>query len=167
MQTLDVISINIWQILIALINLLILFLLVKKFLWNRVKRIVARRQEEVDKVYVGAEAAKSEAEEHRRVWEEKMSSADEQADTIVKSAAEEAKRKGEKIISAAQEKSAEIVRHAEMEADIERSRVEKEVKAEIVDVSTKLTEKMLGREINAEDHRRMIDDFIADLGEES
>ena len=33
-QSLDIISVNIWQILISLINLLILFLMLKKFLFK-------------------------------------------------------------------------------------------------------------------------------------
>ena len=33
-QTLDVISVNIWQILISLANLLLIFLILKKLLWR-------------------------------------------------------------------------------------------------------------------------------------
>ena len=40
-----------------------------------------------------------------------------------------------------------------------------EIKKEIVDVSTVLTEKMLHREINADDHRTIIDSVIAEMGE--
>ena len=165
MQTLDIISINFWNILISLVNLLILFLLVKKFLFKPIKRIMARRQEEVNKEYAEAEKARAAAEENQALWEEKMTTADEEADSIVKAAVEEAKVKGNRIVAASQNRAAEIIHHAELEADVERKRVEKEVKAEIVDVSTKLTEKMLEREINAEDHRRMIDSFIDELGD--
>ena len=34
LQTLDIISVNIWQILISLINLLIMYLILKKFLFG-------------------------------------------------------------------------------------------------------------------------------------
>ena len=43
MQTLDIISVNIWQIIISLSNLVILFLLVKKFLFKPVKSMIAKR----------------------------------------------------------------------------------------------------------------------------
>ena len=39
MQTLDVISVNLWQILASLLNLLILFLIVKHFLYKPVKTL--------------------------------------------------------------------------------------------------------------------------------
>ena len=41
-----------------------------------------------------------------------------------------------------------------------------EIKREIVDVSAAIAEKMLEREVNAEDHRAMIDSFIETVGEE-
>ena len=48
LQPLDVISVNLWHILISLLNLVILFLVVKKFLFKPVKELFARRQAELD-----------------------------------------------------------------------------------------------------------------------
>ena len=45
MQSLDVISVNIWQIVISLANLALLFLLLKKFLYQPVKRMLAKEFE--------------------------------------------------------------------------------------------------------------------------
>ena len=47
-QSLDVISFNLWQVIISLANLLILFLILKKFLYKPVKNIMAKRQSELD-----------------------------------------------------------------------------------------------------------------------
>ena len=46
MQNLDIISINIWQVVISLANLVILFLILKKFLFEPVKKIKAQRENE-------------------------------------------------------------------------------------------------------------------------
>ena len=43
MQSLDIISINIWQILISLCNLVLLFLILKKFLYKPVHNVLAQR----------------------------------------------------------------------------------------------------------------------------
>ena len=40
------------------------------------------------------------------------------------------------------------------------------IKEQIVDVSTALAEKMLEREVNADDHKALIDDFISKIGDE-
>ena len=55
MQSLEVISVNFWQILISLLNLLILFLLFKKFLFKPVNNMLAKRQSEIDAKYEEAE----------------------------------------------------------------------------------------------------------------
>ena len=55
MQTLDVISVNIWQILISLLNLYILYLIVKRFLFKPVKAVLEERRRELDSQYDAAE----------------------------------------------------------------------------------------------------------------
>ena len=51
MQSLEVISVNVWQILISFLNLTILFLIVKKFLFKPVNNMLAKRQSELDEKY--------------------------------------------------------------------------------------------------------------------
>ena len=60
-QTLDVISVNLWQILISLANLVILYLLLKKFLFKPVHKFLAARKEEVENLYGEAEEAQEQA----------------------------------------------------------------------------------------------------------
>ena len=165
MQTLDVISVNIWQILISLLNLFLLFMLVKAFLFKPVKKMLAKRQEELDGRYSDAELANAQAEESRAAWEEKLSHADEQADNIIKNAAETAKFRGDQIISEAEERADSIIRVAKSEAELERKKATDGIKREIVEVSEALTEKLLEREINTEDHRSLIDSFIEGIGD--
>ena len=48
MQNLDVISVNIWAILASLANLLILTLIIKRFLYKPVKKILDTRRAAID-----------------------------------------------------------------------------------------------------------------------
>ena len=167
MQSLDVISVNIWQILISLLNLIILFLIVKKFLYKPVMRMLEKRQAEVDKIYSDAEHSKLRAKEDESYWHDKIGSATREAEDIISSAAESAKFAGERIVGDAREKADGIIRQAEAQAELEIERAREDIKKEIVDVSTLLTEKMLEREINTDDHKNMIDSVLEKLGEEN
>ena len=167
MQTLDVISVNIWQILISLLNLYILFLIVKLFLFKPVKAVLAERQRELDTQYAAAEDAEREALANRRAWETKMLGAKAEADAIVQSAADQAKYRGEAMIAEAQLRADSIVRMAENEADLERKKAVEGVKREIIEVSGALTERMLEREINTEDHRNLIESFLEKIGDDN
>lgn len=166
-ESLAVISVNIWQILISLANLLILFLIIKKLLFKPVKRVLAKRQETLDESYKAAEEANTEAQKKRDELDEKLANAQNRADEILKDATDNAKYRGEKIVEEAQERADTIIRVAQNEAELERKKASDSIKREIVDVSSTLTEKMLEREINTEDHRALIDSFIEDIGDDN
>lgn len=165
MQSLDVISVNLWQIIISLANLVILFLILKKFLFKPVKKVLAERQKALDERYDEAEKAVAQAEESRNSWEEKMQSAKAEADSIIKTASDDAKHRSDRIVAEARDKADGIVRQAQTEAALEMRKADESIKREIVDVSAVLTEKILGREINTQDHRSMIDSFIDEIGD--
>lgn len=165
MPSLDVISINLWQILISLCNLLILFLILKKFLYKPVRRVMQERRSALQRQYSDADEARRMAEANQKVWEEKMRSAKIQADDILKNASELAERRCGQMISEARERADDIIQEAKDQSAMERKKAQAEIKKEIIDVSAVLTEKMLGREINAEDHRAIIDTVISEIGE--
>ena len=165
MQTLDVISVNIWQIIISLANLVILFLLFKKFLFKPVKEMIARREAAVEAELDAAKHEHDAANEERRQWEAKMASADEEADRIIQNAVTKANKKSGVIISTASERADEIIKVAKFEASLEHKAAQEGIKREIVDLSSTLTGKLLEREIKPEDHSELIDEFINEIGE--
>ena len=166
MQTLDIISVNLWQMAASLLNLVLLLWAVKKFLYKPVKNMLETRQQTIEGNFKAAEDAKQEAEENKAQWEQKLSSAKQEAEQIIKSAADRGEARGEKIVADAKEKAEGIVRRAENEAELEMKKAEDRIKREIVDISAQLAEKMLEREIKAEDHKALIDSFIDNIGEE-
>ena len=167
MQTLDVISVNIWQILISLANLVILFLLVKKLFYRPVKKILKAREDEINLQYSSAKQAESEAMKSKQQYEEALSTAAAEADGIIKDAAEKAKRRSDTIIDDANEKAERILRQAEQDAALERSKATDSIKREIVEVSSALSSKLIEREINPDDHKALIDSFIEEIGEDN
>ena len=167
MQSLDVISVNLWQILISLANLIILFLLIKRFLFHPVKKMLAKRQDALEERYRVADAAKERALSDETYWKEKMEGANAEADAIMQKATDSAKWRSEKILEEAKDKAEGIVRQAQSDAELERKKAVDGIKREIVDVSAALAEKMLSREISMEDHRDIIDSAIEKIGDKN
>lgn len=166
MQSSEVISLNIWQILISLCNLLLLFFILKKFLYKAVKKMLAERQQMIDERYSSAQEAERSALKSKENYEEKMRNAQSEAGVIIKEARAAAQRRSDKIIDAAKQKSDEMIRQAENEVELEKKKASSDIKREIAEVSTMLTERILGREINSDDHREFIDSFINTIGDE-
>lgn len=165
MQTLEVISVNVWQIIISLCNLLILFLIIKKFLFQPVQKMLDKRKASLDAEYDAAAYARQTAEEQKAVYTDKLAGADAEATEIIKKARENAQLRSTQIISSAEEKAAGMVRRANEDIELEKRKAMHDLKGEIVDISMELTEKVLGRELNENDHREMIDEFIEGIGE--
>ncbi|MBQ8649541.1 MAG: F0F1 ATP synthase subunit B [Clostridia bacterium] len=164
MQSMEVISVNIWQILISLCNLLLLFLILKKFLFSPVKKMLQKRQNEIDGQYSEAAEAKQEADSNKAFWEEKLGNAETQAQEILSSAAAKADVRAQQIVSEAEGRADGIVRQAKAAAELEKKKAEAEIKKEIIDVSAVLTEKMLGREISDDDHKKLFASFLEGIG---
>ena len=166
MQYLDVISINLWQMLVSLANLLILLLLIKKFLYKPVKNMLNTRQATIDGKYSEAEAAKAQALSDKKTYEDKLTGAQSEADGIIQDAVAAAREREKKIVEDAKYRADGIIRQAEADAELEMKKSEAQVKEQIIEVSALLTKKMLEREISADDHKKMIDSFIEGIGDE-
>ncbi len=165
MQSLDVISINIWNVLISLGNLGLLYWLMKKFLYAPVRSMIAKREAEIESQYAAAAEAEKSANENRDLYAAKMRGAREEADDILRKATVAADRNGSRIVEEARDKADGIIRQAQNEAVLEKKKAEAEVRRQIADVSAALTEQMLQREIRTEDHRKLIDSFLQEMGE--
>ena len=166
MQSQDIINVNIWLILISLCNLVILFLILKKFLFKPVKKVLDERQAEYDAKFAEAEDKLAEANEVKEQLEQKYAMADGEVDRIIKEAKDNAQRRGDSIVAEAKDKAGIIVRNAEAEADLKKRKAEETIKDEIADVSVEIAEKIIGREVSEDDHRRLMSDFIDKIGED-
>ena len=165
MQSLEIVSVNIWQILISLANLTILYLLLKKFLYKPVKAVIEGRKAAIAKDYADAEEARNSANAARDEYAAKLATAHTTADEIIHDATVVANRRGEKIVADAHQKADEIVRQGELEASMEKKKAMESIRRDITDVSAAMTEQLLKREMNENDHRNMIDEFLKGVGE--
>ncbi len=163
MQSLSIISVNFWQVVISFANLALLAWILKRFLFKPVRKMLDARRESIDSAYARAGAAEEQAEEHRKNYAAAMAAVQQTTDQMISEASRLAERRGSEIESAARERAQEIRRQAEEDAVLERKKAEAEMKREIAEVSTQLTEKLLEREVRPEDHREMIDSFLREL----
>ncbi len=165
-ESLNIISVNFFSILFSLLNLVIIFLIAKFLLYKPVKKMLQNRQKTIEDSYKRAEDAENEALEHKEAYEKRLEEAKGEANDIINSAVVTAQAREKEIISSAKEESLHIIAQAKENAELEMKKAEATIKGEIVDVSTKLTEKLLEREINEKDHSDLIDSFIDEIGEE-
>ncbi len=162
-EYLELISLNVWHIVAAILNLLILTWIVKKFLFKPVQKILAERKGQVDTLYSEAEEAKTAAEADRAVYEEKLAQADDEAEEILRRATVRADRLSEEILAEANTKAAAKLAKADADIEQEKKKAVNEIKDEISGMSVDIAEAVVCREIKESDHQKLIDTFIDSL----
>ena len=108
MKALEFISIDAWTIIFQICNLLILFVLVKKFLWKRVMAVLDARQKELDGIYDAAGKDRQDAAQMKEEYTERMSAARDEADRLVRNAVDNAQNRGDAIVKEAQAEEAAL-----------------------------------------------------------
>ena len=156
-----------WTIIFQFCNLLILCLLIKKFLFQRVMLVLDQRQKEVDNIYAAANEDRDRAAELKQNYDLRMAGAREEADQLMKKTVASANLRSDAIIDDAQKQAANMMSRAESEIAQERVKAFAEVKKEISVMAVDIAEQMVSREIKAEDHAELVDEFIRNAGEDA
>ena len=164
---LEVISVNIWQILISVVNLLLMFLILKRFLFAPVQKMLATRQAQLDSQYADAAQAKQDAEASKLAYEDKLAGADEEARAVVRRAMQKANAMSDDILRDTGKKVDAMMEKAKADIAQEEKRARNELKDEIAQMSLDIAQKVVSQTVDEDAHRHMIDQFIAEMGEES
>lgn len=159
------IGFNPWTALFTLLNLIITFLILKKFLFKPVKKMIDDRQQEIDGLYADADSKIAEAETLRTEYAEKIEGAKEESSEIIRAARASAQQQGDEIIRGAQEEASAIKQKAMDDIALERKKALNEVKDDISDIALAIAERIVGKELDADDQSALIDEFIGKMGE--
>ena len=159
------VGVNFFTMLAAWCNLLILFLFLKKLLFKPLKNMIDSRQKEIDDMYADAESSKAEAAELKVEYEKKLEKASEESEEIVKSAMRRAKLREEEILREAGEQAARTVERAYEQVELEKKRAINEIKSEVSEMAIGIASAVIGRDVDGDEHKELIDSFIADMGD--
>ena len=160
------VGVNFWTMIFAWVNLLILYLFLKKLLFKPLKNMIDSRQKEIDDMYSDADEAKASAEKLQAEYEERLEGAKEESEQILKNAHRRALAREEEIIREADEKAEKILAHAREEIELDKKRALNEVKDEVSDLALGIASAIIERDVSAREHEAFIDEFIENIGNE-
>ena len=158
-------GVNPWTSLFILLNTLTIFFVAKKFLFQPVMKIIADRQKEIDDMYADAGSARQEAMELQAEYQHKLATAQETSERIVKEAVARGQSREEDILRKANAEAAAILEKANADIALEKKKAINDAKDEISGISMAIAEKVVERQLTAEDQSKLIDDFILSLGD--
>lgn len=158
-------GVNVWTALFTLANTIALFLVLKKFLFKPVMKMIEDRQKEIDDTYAQADQAKEQAAALQAQYEDKLAAAMQTSERLVKEAVARGQSREEDIIRQANEEADAIRRKAEADIAQEKKKAINDAKDEIAGLAMDIAGKVVGRSLNASDQADLVDQFIDRLGD--
>ncbi len=156
-----------WTSITVLLNLLILTLGLKKFLFKPVQQVFEKRQAQLDAHYDAAKLAEDSANEMRENYEKQLEQAKQEASDIVKSATVRATQRSEEMLNTAKNEVAALKTKAAADIESEQRKAAHALKRDIAGMAVDLAGKVVEKEVDASTHQKLIDEFIGDVGDAS
>lgn len=160
------VTIDTWTIIFTWINLIILVFIMKKLLFKPVMNMLKAREDEVGQMYEKATEAQQNAQALESEYTKKLSEAKEESSRIVKEAVREATTRGEQIVSEAQKQAASIIKKTEKEIEREKEAAVSEIRNDIASIAVSVAQKVIEKDIDENDHKRLIEEFIDAWGDD-
>ena len=153
-----------WNIVWTIVNILVLFLLLKHFLFKPITEMMESRTAEIENNLKDAEDQKQKASELTAQYEEKLQGAHAEAAQIVSEARQRGQREYDAILKTAgqdAQKEQERVR-----ADMEREREEmlRGVQENVTELVLLTASKLSQKELDEESDRKLMDSFLSEAG---
>lgn len=160
-------KVDVWNLLFTVINLLILFIAMKLFLFKPVKKIIAERQEEADRQFKEAAKHQQDADDLKAQYEKSIVEAQQESKQMLLDAKRSADTEYQKIIAGAKDSADEIRKNAALEAENEKARILKSAETEIAEMVLDATAKMVGAKKGADVDRALYNKFLDKAGDEA
>jgi len=161
----SLVSLDVWTALFTLINTIITFVVLKKFLFKPVLKVIDDRQKEIDDIYADAAKAKAEAQELQSTYTAKLSAAKAESEQILSAATRMAQQREEEILRDAQAQAARTLERAQEQIALEKKQAMHELKGQVSGIAVDIAAKVLGQDVDGKKHQKLIDTFIDELGE--
>ena len=149
-----------WDLIINIINILILFFLTKTLLYKPVKKVLEQRKAAQAKLLEEAEEMKAQATENKEKYDALMADTAAIRLSTMQEAQTQAKEKAEEILSAARAEAAEITQSTRAKAEQERAKLLEDSRDQLGAIAVELSGRILSREVTDEDNRAIIDRFF-------
>ena len=155
------------NLLFTIINVLIIFVIIRVFLFKPVNNILAKRQEEIDKQFADAEKAENEANELKEKYAESMKSIDEERAEAINDARTKASAEYERIVEDAKQQADKIMEDARKSAAVEKEKTVKDAQQQIAELVIAAAAKVVASGQGQEADRELYNQFLAKTGEMS
>ncbi|WP_423226130.1 F0F1 ATP synthase subunit B [Candidatus Amarolinea aalborgensis] len=149
-------------LLAQIINFLILFFLLRRFLLKPVMNMLDARRQRIEDGMKAADRARQAAETERAELMKKLDEERRAAQSRIAAVASDSEKVRESILATAQAEAEEIKTKARADASAERAQMLRDMQRQVADLAVLAAERILGHELtNPIEQKRMVNEFLA------
>ena len=149
----------------TIINLLVLYLLMKKFLFGPIIKVMDVRKAMIDQQFAGAKEQEDQAKALKEQYEGALKSAREESFQIMEQARNEAKAQADKTVEDTQAKVSAMLAKAQEDINTERENAMRQMKDDVASLAMEAAGKIIGKNSGADQDLSLYDQFIEKAGD--
>lgn len=156
-------EIDVKDLIFIMVNFLVLVVILYKFMWGPVIRMIDSRQQVIDDSLEKADAARREAEQMSEKLAEEIADARRQAKNIIDEAQRSAESTKEDILAQARESADSMLARAQAEIAKEKANAILEIKGEVAEMVVSVAGRLLDESMNDRQHMALVDKYITEV----
>jgi len=123
------------------------------------------RRERIKSEFERIEQEKAEVQKIRQDYEAHLKRLDQESRQRIQDAVSEGQRVATEIREGSRKEAQEMITRARQEIGIERDKAQATLRNEVVDLAVEIAGKVIREELTAEKHRKLVDEFLAEVEE--
>lgn len=152
------------NLLFTIINLLVLYFLMKRFLIGPIMRVMDQRESMIEEGLGNARSSQKEAEELKAQYDENLKHAHVECETLLEEAKQKAQRESDLMLQNAQTEIAQMQEKAREDLEREKDQTMKELQTQVAQLALAAAMKVSGDKNNQEQDLELYDQFLKKAG---
>jgi len=150
----------------TLISFFLLLVILKKLAFPQILKALKKREETIQQQLEEARKTRQEAENLLGEYKRQLGEARSEAQKVINEGKELGENIRKEIIQKAQQESNQIVKRAQEEIELQKQKALLELQEKIADLSIMAASKVINKSLNPDDHRRLVEEYVAKVGEQ-
>lgn len=155
------------NLLFTVINLIVLYLLLRHFLFQPIQNIMKQREDMIQSKIAHANEVEKQAKENKQKYEQVLANAHDESHQIIAKAKQTAREEADTILAEANQEVIRIRKDAENAIEQERIRETRKMQDQVAGLALTAVQKILSEQLNEQENDNLYNRFLKETGEQN
>jgi len=157
-------GLNFKLLFIQVVGFILLYLLLKKFLFGRIVEMIQRRGDEIKSAYEENQKTRDDIAGLKTAYERKLLDARQEAERLIQEATDRAEKTGQELLDKTRREVAEIRQKGLDDVRQEKKRIVSELRNDVINLSVQIATRIIEKKIEPAEAAKLTDEVVSQLG---